>query len=239
MINGPCRAPMRRLVAALLLLPLGGAVARAQETFRHADSSVTAGRRHASSFGVWTARAHDQWLATRLGGRQDRGLFMLGLQRRWPLAGNESGTVDLSYTVDLLPVVLSSAMPDYLRRDLPCAGTMLPCTRRNLTPVADQTVYAFGAAPIGFVARFGVTPRLDLQLRTSGGALFFTQPIPDPASCKFNFSADVGAAADVRLTSRLALAAGVRLNHISNGNRSRINPGMNSRMVELGLTVLR
>jgi hypothetical protein len=141
--------------------------------------------------------------------------------------------------MDLLPVVLSTAMPDYVVRDLPCARSTRPCTSRHLLPAADRTVYAFGAAPIGFVARAGITPRLDLQLRTTGGALFFSQPIPDPASCKFNFLADIGAAANFRLTSRLALAAGIRLDHISNGNRSRINPGMNSRMLELGLTVLR
>jgi hypothetical protein len=54
-----------------------------------------------------------------------------------------------------------------------------------------------------------------------------------------NFTADAGVAADVRVAQRLALIAGWRLNHISNGGRGKVNPGMNSRMIELGLSLAR
>ncbi len=99
--------------------------------------------------------------------------------------------------------------------------------------------YGFGVAPLGFLSRWRVTPAVGLRLRASGGVVSFQSPVPDPLACKFNFLADGGVLADVRVTQRVALVAGARLNHISNGGRGRVNPGMDSHMLEAGLSVTR
>jgi hypothetical protein len=183
---------------------------------------------------IWTATAHNQPLSTRLGERSDRGLLLVGMQKRWPLTHSENGRIELAYTADLLPVVVSSAMPDYVTVVKVCGRW---CTYEETMPTKPQTVYGFGAAPVGFVARYRASSLVGVQLRASGGIVYFSRPVPDPVACKLNFTADVVLVADIRLARWLALESGLRFNHISNGGRSRVNPGMNSRMVELGLAL--
>jgi hypothetical protein len=232
------RVAWAALVAALVLV-MGARTLRAQEVDAAADSG--AGRPDRQSvWTVWSASAHGQPLATRLGYRYDRGLVIVGLQRRWPLGGNRSGTLELDYTMDLIPVVLSSEMPEYVIRDVPCgAGSARGCSTQVSVLSGEHTAQGAGAAPIGFVGRWRVSPAFALQLHTSGGMLYFSRTIPDPLGCQLNFTADAGVAADVRVAQRLALIAGWRLNHISNGGRGKVNPGMNSRMIELGLSLAR
>jgi hypothetical protein len=43
----------------------------------------------------------------------------------------------------------------------------------------------------------------------------------------------------VRLTPRVGIVVGYSLNHISNAGRGPVNPAMDSRVVELGLTFAR
>jgi Lipid A 3-O-deacylase (PagL) len=213
--------------------------ARAQVIDTRADPGADH-RERQSVWTVWTASAHRQPLATRLGYRYDRGLVLVGVQKRWPLAESLTGALELAYTIDLLPVVLSTEMPEYTTRDVSCgAGAQRGCVTQVSVLSGQHTAYGAGAAPIGFVARWRMSPAVGLQLRASGGMLYFSQVIPDPLGCQLNFTADAGLAADIQVAKRLALVAGWRLNHISNGGRGKVNPGMNSRMIELGLSLAR
>jgi hypothetical protein len=189
---------------------------------------------------VWSASAHGQPLATRLGYRYDRGLVIVGLQKRWPLTENQDRSLELAYTIDITPVVLSTEMPEYVIRTVPCGGSSPPGCRTTVSVLSGQhTAHGAGAAPVGFLGRWRVSRALGLQLRASGGVVYFSQAIPDPLGCTLNFTADAGIAADVRVANKLSLVAGWRLNHISNGGRGQVNPGMNSRMIELGLSLAR
>lgn len=225
-------------VIAALLQFMYAATARAQVADAVADSAGRSDRQ--SVWTVWSANAHGQPLATRHGYRYDRGLMMVGLQRRWFLSANRSGSLELDYTIDLLPVVLSTDMPEYVIRDVPCgAGTQRGCLTQVSILTGEHTAHGAGASPVGFLGRWRVSPDVGLQLRASGGMIYFSQAIPDPLGCQLNFTADAGVAVDIRVTSKLALVAGWRLNHISNGGRGKVNPGMNSRMIELGLSLAR
>ena len=211
------------------MLSAGSAEGQSADAGR--DSSKAVEPRGA--YAIWTTSAKGQPLATRFGARHDRALFFIGVQKYWPIRSNPTGGTTLEYSVDLLPLVVSTAMPTYYDQFGPC-GESLTCLQRA-TASELHTAYGFGAMPIGFIARVPVTHRLDLQFRLSGGALYFSRVIPDPAGRRFNFVADGGAGVGYRIASDLALTAGLRLNHISNGNTGHVNPGMNSVMTEIGL----
>jgi hypothetical protein len=213
--------------------------ARAQEIDARADTGIARPERQ-SVWSVWSASAHGQPLATRLGYRYDRGLLIVGLQKRWALTANRDGSLELDYTIDLIPVVASTEMPEYIVRTVPCgAGTQRGCSMQVSELSGMHTAHGLGAAPVGFVGRWRVSHAVGLQLRASGGMVYFSQAVPDPLGCTLNFTADAGIVADVRVANRLALVVGSRLNHISNGGRGQVNPGMNSRMIELGLSLAR
>jgi hypothetical protein len=221
----------RRWLVACLLGMLSAGSAEGQSADAGRDSSKTAEPRGA--YAVWTTSARGQPLATRFGSRHDRALYFVGVQRYWPIKSNPPGGTTVEYSVDLLPLVISTGMPTYFDQFGPC-GESLTCLQRA-TASELHTAYAFGAMPIGFVARVPATQRLDFQFRLSGGALYFSRVIPDPAGRRFNFVADAGAGLGYRVASDLALRGGVRFNHISNGNTGHVNPGMNSVMTEIGL----
>jgi hypothetical protein len=224
---------------AALVLVIQTPEARAQEIDARADTGITRSERQ-SVWSVWSASAHGQPLATRLGYRYDRGLLIVGLQKRWALMANRDGSLELDYTIDLTPVVASTEMPEYIIRTVPCsAGSQRGCSMQVSELTGVHTAHGAGAAPVGFVGRWRVSHTFGLQLRASGGMVYFSQAVPDPLGCRLNFTADAGIAADVRVANKLALVVGSRLNHISNGGRGQVNPGMNSRMIELGLSLAR
>ena len=201
----------------------------------HAQDGQPAGRTP-PTFAVWTAFAGNEPLNTRIGDTNDRDLFLIGLRARWLLS--ESGRVEVAYTADLLPAVVSTGMPSYTFANVP--GPMCPpnqtCPLPIITEMTRNTVYGFGVAPVGGEVRFRATRPLAFVLRGSAGGVYFTRPIPDPEERRFNFIFDIGAGAELRFSRRVAMTAGYRLNHISNAGRGPVNPGMNSQMLELGLS---
>jgi hypothetical protein len=232
----------RWLVAGLLGILLAGTVEAqsadggrepSKESARGGRDSSKAAPEPRATYALWTTSATRQPLATRFGSRHDRGLYLLGLQRSWPLGPNPSGGMTWFYSVDLLPLVVSTGMPAYFDQFGPC-DERLSCLERATTSEL-HTAYAFGAMPLGLIARVPTTRRLDLQFRMSGGAMYFSRPVPDPAGRRFNFVAEAGAGIEYRVGADVALTGGMRINHISNGNTGHVNPGMNSLMTEIGV----
>jgi hypothetical protein len=218
-----------------------GAAAGAQDTTFAGGASETRPPRP-TTVTVWTAGAHNQPIATRLGYRYERGLYLVGIQWRRTIAASADESFTLAQTMDLLPVVLSTGMPDYTvkRVRVPCdPGLPMQCKSPETVPLEPRTTYGFGIAPLGFLARWRIGSTLGLQLRASGGLVRFTSPVPDPLACNVNFLADASLLADLRVARHVSLVGGMRLNHISNGGRGKVNPGMDSRMIELGLSVTR
>jgi hypothetical protein len=193
-------------------------------------------RRPPPTLAVWTAFAGNEPLNTRIGDTNDRDLFLAGLRARWLLA--ESGPVAFAYTADLLPAVVSTGMPSYTFVNVP--GPLCPpnqvCALPIITDMTRKTVYGFGAAPVGGEVRYRAARPLAFVLRGSAGGVYFSRPIPDPEERRFNFIFDIGASAEWMFSRRVGVTAGYRLNHISNAGRGPVNPGMNSRMLELGLS---
>ena len=175
--------------------------------------------------GAWVAVARGQLLKSRVGHLHDRDLYLFGVRRAWPLAVGRRAS--LAYSVDFLPAVLSTGMPE--EYSLSCAGDV--CALSS----ARSAVYGVGLAPVGLQARVALTPRLGLVTGADGGMVWFARAVPDPDERRLNFSLDGRVGLEIRVARELNLAVGYRFNHISNGGAGPINPGMNSHMFELGL----
>jgi hypothetical protein len=129
---------------------------------------------------------------------------------------------DLRYTPTFIPGILATANREYRSVRYPGGGT-------GLIPY-KKTAFGVGVLPFGVEATVAASGRAGLVMGGGGGAAYFDRRIPDPEETRFNFLAD--AHAGLFLRSGVGTTTfGFRLQHISNGNTGRVNPGMDSRML--------
>ena len=181
-------------------------------------------------YGAWIAGAHNSSFRTRTGVPGRRDFYLVGARVGWFVGGYEpTRRVNGQYFIDLLPLAVSTGLPDYNwdRRCRP--GFLCP----GATPIR-HTVYAVGLAPLGWSLSIG-DERVRGTLEASGGGLWFSRPVPDPEAARFNFTASVGPTVDVRIGPNRTFRAGYLWHHTSNGGRGRINPGLNTGILSVGL----
>jgi hypothetical protein len=159
-----------------------------------------------------------------------RNFYLASLRFAWSIGGdNPERPVHGTYFIDVIPAALSTDMPDYdwnsrCRPDTFCPGA---------TPIPHD-VYGFGFAPLGWALVFGNGPAR-LTLEASGGGLWFNRRIPDPVAARFNFTASAGPTLEVRVTPSQSLRIGYLWHHTSNGGTGKVNPGLNSGILALGV----
>jgi len=170
--------------------------------------------------GVWVAAGPNAAFESRAGTKHHNE-YLLGVRVERQLVG--FGAMKLYYTVDALPLVLSTASPVHYDR---VDSTWVPHM---------GTVYGFGLVPVGVELRW--TRLLHLVAGASVGALLFTQPLPDPLSTRFNFSIAGDIGVRVPAGDRCVVELRYRFEHISNGGMTYVNPGLNAHMVQVGLAV--
>ena len=223
---------MTRRLGSMLVTTLAGAAfgvtAGAQDSTRTGARALT----------LWYTSGRNLPLYTRVGLTHERDLHVVGLRRSRQIGEGDNFRVD--YTADLLPIVVSTAMPFYDGFPAPCGNTAQPgssglvCRRGQLLTL--RPVYGIGVVPLGVQFRLAPDRRVSVSTRASVGMVAFTRTIPDPNARRVNFTLDAGATLDARLSSGRHLSVGLRFNHISNAGTARVNPGMNSRMLELGIS---
>lgn len=234
---GRIRAARRyAIVAAAAGALLGSAgTARAQSNVTSdSERATTAAPRW--TFGGWIAGATGQPLETRVGHVHDRDLFLTALRASHPIL--VTPRFRIRSTVDLFPLVVATANREYTYDEVVLACTGVPlCQEVTRVPVPSRhTAYAAGIAPLGFEGVVALSQRVGLGIGVEGGALYFDRRIPDPGETHFNFMADGNVALRVSLgVSRPTLIGGFRINHISNGGTGNVNPGMDSRLLFVGL----
>lgn len=236
-----CAARRSAVVAATAVSLLGSALlgsaraARAQSSAAP-DSERTTIAASRWTFGGWVAGATGQPLETRVGHVHDRDLFITALRASHPIV--VTPRFRLRSTVDLFPLVVATANRDYTYDEavLACTGVPL-CQEVTRTPIPSRhTAYAAGIAPLGFEGVVALSRRVGIGIGVEGGALYFNRRIPDPGETRFNFMADGNVALHVSLgASRPTLVAGFQINHISNGGTGNVNPGMDSRLLFVGI----
>jgi len=128
----------------------------------------------------------------------------------------------VDYVAEFLPVVLLTEPAIY------------GADSRALT-TARKTHYGVGFSPIGVRMLWRRNSKLKPYLMGKGGILHFHTHVLSPQSSKLNFSAEFGGGLQAGLTSRMDLRLGYTDFHISNGDISEHNPGIDFMYLNAGL----
>ena len=172
------------------------------------------------SFGIWFAGGTHEPLKTVQGHKEDRALYLVGIEGRQALYRSRYLNVD--YTPALVPGVLATANRDY--------NLVTNSDGRTGVVVGKKNAFGAGLLPIAIEMRVFVLPRASIVIGGGGGAAYFDRRIPDPDETRFNFLADGHAGLSFHTGMGVA-TAGFWLQHISNANTGKVNPGMDSRML--------
>lgn len=98
--------------------------------------------------------------------------------------------------------------------------------------------YGVGGSPIGAQINFLHFRRVEPFLTSGGGFLYFNHRMF--GATQFNFTAQLGGGVQLFTSSRRsALDIGYKYHHISNANLGNQNPGLDSHMLFIGISLLR
>ena len=165
-----------------------------------------------NEFGLWAGGSPDS--AKLIGNVEDRQLILAALRYGRIVAAWES--VSLEYTLDIFPAALVFE-PGRVRE-------------------GSSTSYGAGLSPLGFKLLFGQESWIKPFVAASVGFLYFERDIPVPRSSRFNFTPEIGFGIQFFTAPERAVTLGYRLQHISNADTGRRNPGMDSHMIYAGFS---
>jgi opacity protein-like surface antigen len=97
--------------------------------------------------------------------------------------------------------------------------------------------HATGGSPIGAQINFLQYHRIQPFLTSGGGFLYFDRRMF--GATQFNFTAQVAGGVQVFTSRHRSVQFGYEYHHISNANLGRINPGMDSHVMFVGLSFVR
>jgi hypothetical protein len=165
-----------------------------------------------NEFGLWAGGSPDS--SKIFGNVEDRRLLLLALRYGRVLAAWES--ISLEYTLDLFPAAVVFE-PGHVRR-------------------GSSTIYGAGLSPLGFKVNFGQQSWIKPFAAASVGFLYFEDDVPVPRSSRFNFTPELGLGVQFFLAPQRAVTLGYKLQHMSNANTGRSNPGMDSHVFYAGFS---
>lgn len=234
----------RLILASLLVILLSSAIVGAQSvpSAVTADASLTeAGpqssdlvdapytlRKGDNEFGVWGGGSFGA--TTIFGGlhedeARDRKFFIAAFRYGRTLFANDS--VALQYTLDAIPLAVST-------------GNIVQVTTVGpLTSFKRETAYGGGLTPLGLQLDFANGSRVHPFIHINGGGLIFNQPVPLPDAGKFAFVGEAGTGVRVFNSERRAVTLGVKFHHLSNGDRSGSNRGLNQFVIYAGFSIFK
>jgi len=154
---------------------------------------------------IWTAGGHSV-----AGGRGHIGLWDLGLRYGW--------------------VLTSPVGPGFLKGRFEYAMDAVPV---YLIFQPANTAYGVGLTPLNLKWNFATRGRLAPYVELSGGVLFTTHEVPTRTS-NVNFTPSAAFGTHF-LGDKLAWTLEARYLHISNAGLDRLNPGINTFEVKLGV----
>lgn len=144
-----------------------------------------------------------------------------------------SKTVAFEWTIDAVPLAILAN--DRFTLVQVSAG---PFTVFNVEKTR-KSVYAWGLSPIGLKFNFRRQHRVQPFASGTAGFLYFSEDVPVAGAKRFNFTYDFGGGVQIVNSSRRAFTIGYKYQHISNGYRSPINPGVDVQMVYAGFSIFR
>lgn len=186
------------------------------------------------SLAAWFAGGTHQPLKTRAGHVEDRALYILGVSASRPFWRWNSG--ELGFAPTLLPAIVATANREYRQVPLPPIADPGHPQGYRIIPY-KKSAFGVGLLPIAVEGTLFTSPsaKVGLVIGGGGGVSYFDRRIPDPGETRFNFLAD--GHTGIYFRSGIGVTTvGFRLQHISNGDTGRVNPGMDSRMLYVELS---
>jgi hypothetical protein len=210
----------------LLFLLLSSSPARAQ------DSPATQPSEPTWEIEPYVGVARHSPAGTHLGTTPDRnhlflGVHVTGTAIRWR-------RLVVAYAPEVVPLLLLSNTPTLAKTD-PSQG-LDPSSVDSTFYGGVRTVAGIAVSPVGFEARVRVGGRLRLYTAMAAGFAVFGVPVPLPGARRFNYTFEGGGGMDFRFRLGWWLRAGYKFHHLSNGNSSRINPGVDAKVVMIGIS---
>jgi len=152
---------------------------------------------------------------------RSRKFFIVGLGYARAIAVSKS--LALQYTVDVIPIAI--ATNDILKFTAP--------------PEPRGTAYGFGVIPLGLRLNFRNESAAKPFVAIGAGGMLFNRPVPLPDAGKFAFALEGGGGIRWFRSSGRAISVGAKLHHLSNGNRSGSNRGLNQLVVYMGFSFMK
>lgn len=181
-----------------------------------------------NEFGFWAGGAFTA--TTAFGGLRaaeagDRRLFLAAFRYGRTLAASDS--LALQYTLDAIPVALA-------------VGNITAVTTvGGITTFTRETTYGGGLTPLGLQLDFRNGSRVHPFIHVNGGGLIFSKPVPLPDAGRFAFIGETGGGIRIFTDEREALTLGLKFHHISNGDLSGSNRGLNQFVIYAGFSVFK
>ncbi|HKG58202.1 MAG TPA: acyloxyacyl hydrolase [Pyrinomonadaceae bacterium] len=215
---------MTRFFYTILIL-----VCASAPVFAQSDDNPFLLKRGDNEFGFWggfSPKATTIFEGLREDEADDRQFFIAAFRYGRTLAANNS--LALQYTIDAVPVAVAT-------------GVIVSRTT-SLTGVETfqrETAYGAGLTPIGLQLDFANGAKIHPYAHVNGGFLYFNKEVPIEDSGHFAFVGEAGGGVRIFTSERRAVNIGVRFHHISNGDRSGSNRGLNQFVIYAGFSVFK
>ena len=197
--------------------------------FAQADDNPFLLKRGDNEWGFWAGfspKATTIFEGLREDEAADRKFFIAALRYGRTLAANNS--VALQYTIDAVPVAVATGV--IISRTTSPTG--VDTFRR-------ETAYGAGLTPIGLQLDFANGSKIHPFVHVNGGFLYFNKEVPIEDSGHFAFVGEAGGGVRIFTSERRAVNIGVRFHHISNGDTTGSNRGLNQFVIYAGFSVFR
>ena len=181
-----------------------------------------------NEFGFWAGGAFTA--TTAFGGlteaeADNRKFFITAFRYGRTLAANDS--VALQYTLDAIPLAVATG-------NISSVTTVGP-----VTTFERDTAYGAGVTPLGLQLDFANGSKVHPFIHVNGGLLVFNRSVPLPDAGSLALVGETGGGIRIFTSERRAVTLGVRFHHISNGDTSGSNRGLNQFIIYGGFSIFR
>jgi hypothetical protein len=156
---------------------------------------------------------------------RDRKFALAAFRYGRTLAANDS--LALQYTLDVVPLAVATGT--IVRRS----------TVGGVTTFRRETAYGGGITPLGLQLDFANGAKVHPFVHVNGGLLGFSKSVPIEDSGKLALVGEAGGGVRIFTSETRAVSLGVRFHHISNGDRSGSNRGLNQFVIYAGFSIFK
>ena len=155
----------------------------------------------------------------------DRKFVIAAFRYGRTLAANDS--LALQYTLDAVPLAVAT-------------GTIVSRTTvGGVTTFQRETAYGGGVTPLGLQLDFANGSKVHPFAHVNGGLLWFNKSVPIEDAGKLALVGEAGGGIRIFTSEKRAVSLGVRFHHISNGDRSGSNRGLNQFVIYAGFSIFK